>query len=116
MLRASDREWLVRLAAERNLALISDEVFAEYPLCPRSDSAALLNEHRALTFTLGGLSKSAGLPQMKLAWTVASGPEPLVADALSRLELIADTYLSVSTPVQVAAAELIDMGRARRTV
>ena len=55
-------------------------------------------------FTLGGLSKSIGLPQMKLGWIVASGPADRIDDAKARLEIIADTYLSVSTPVQVAAA------------
>jgi aspartate/methionine/tyrosine aminotransferase len=110
MVRTGDREWLVRFAAEHRLALIADEVFAPYLLTGRPDTTSFVNEGRALTFTLGGLSKSAGLPQMKLAWTVVSGPAPLVADALSRLEIIADTYLSVSTPVQLAAAALIEYG------
>lgn len=111
MVRNADREWLVEFAVAHQLALISDEVFVDYPLTPRPDTTSFLGEDRALTFTLGGLSKSAGLPQMKLAWTVVSGPEPLVIDALSRLEVIADTYLSVSTPVQLAAPALIDHGR-----
>jgi alanine-synthesizing transaminase len=64
----------------------------------------------ALTFSLGGLSKSAGLPQVKLAWIAAGGPERLVSAAMARLELIADTYLSVSTPVQLAAARLMNAG------
>jgi aspartate/methionine/tyrosine aminotransferase len=67
-----------------------------------------------LSFALGGLSKSAGLPQVKLGWIAAAGPAPLVAAALDRLELICDTYLSVSTPVQVGAAALIDRGAAVR--
>jgi alanine-synthesizing transaminase len=58
-------------------------------------------------FSLGGLSKSAGLPQIKLGWVAAAGRDDLVRDALSRLELICDTYLSVSTPVQAAASELM---------
>ncbi len=74
----------------------------------RRPSAALTLP--ALTFCLGGLSKSAGLPQMKLGWIAVSGPDAPVAEALSRLELIMDTYLSVSTPVQLAAASLIDAG------
>jgi aspartate/methionine/tyrosine aminotransferase len=114
MLRVDDREWLVSLAKERGLALISDEVFADYPLGVRSDTTSLLCESRALTFTLGGLSKSAGLPQMKLAWIVVSGPDRSVASALERLELVADSYLSVSTPVQLAAPALIHIGRAVR--
>jgi alanine-synthesizing transaminase len=61
-----------------------------------------------LAFTLGGLSKSCGLPQLKLAWTAVTGPEPLRAEALARLEVVADTYLSVGTPVQVAAPRLLE--------
>jgi hypothetical protein len=64
----------------------------------------------SLTFRLGGLSKSAGLPQVKLGWIAVSGPEELVDRALERLDLICDTYLSVSTPVQVAAPELMARG------
>lgn len=111
VLRASDREWLVALAASRGLALIADEVFAAYPLAPRPERASLCGEARALTFALGGLSKSAGLPQMKLGWIVVSGPAAIRAEALARLEIIADTYLSVSTPVQHAAAALMAAGR-----
>ena len=61
-------------------------------------------------FSLGGLSKSIGLPQAKLAWIAAGGPPALVAEALARLEFAADAYLSVSTPVQEAAAELLRDG------
>ena len=64
-----------------------------------------------MTFSLGGLSKSAGLPHLKLAWIVVSGPDHQVAAALERLEVIGDAYLSVSTPVQVAAGRLIECGR-----
>lgn len=114
-LRAGDREWLQVLAAERQLALISDEVFAEYPLRPAADGVSLQGDSRALTFVLGGLSKSAALPQMKLAWTTAGGPSALVEESLSRLEIIADTYLSVSTPVQVALPALLDAAAGVRT-
>ncbi len=107
-LRAGDRDWLQMFAAERQLALISDEVFAEYPLRPSADAVSLLGESPALTFVLGGLSKSAALPQMKLAWTAAGGPASLVEESLSRLEIIADTYLSISTPVQLALPALLD--------
>lgn len=110
MLRRGDREWLVAFAREHNLALISDEVFSGYPMEPRADACSLLGEDRVLTFTLGGLSKSAGLPQVKLGWIVLSGPTGEVDEALQRLELICDTYLSVSTPVQVAASRLIEGG------
>ncbi len=110
MLRGSDREWLVAFAREHGLAIISDEVFSDYPIDPRPDAVSLLGESRVLTFTLGGLSKSAALPQLKLGWIVVSGPDRTVADALERLEIICDTYLSVSTPVQVAASQLIAGG------
>jgi alanine-synthesizing transaminase len=113
-LRRADREWLVELAAARGLALVSDEVFADYPLRPRADASSLLAESRALTFTLGGLSKSAGLPQVKLGWIVISGPPDRAQAALERLALIGDAYLSVSTPVQRAAPALIASGAAIR--
>jgi alanine-synthesizing transaminase len=111
MLRSDDREWLVEFAVAGSYAIISDEVFADYPIKPRSDAASMLGESRVLTFTLGGLSKSAGLPQLKLGWIVVSGPDDVVAEAMERLELICDTYLSVSTPAQVAAAKLIATGK-----
>ena len=96
-------------------ALILDEVFADYPIAPglrisNSGSTAA----RPLTFRLGGLSKSAGLPQVKLGWIAVDGPEHLIRDALEGLELICDSYLSVSTPVQVAADALIAAGAAVR--
>ena len=115
MLGADDRDWLVGLAASRGLAIVGDEVFAPYPLSRRRDAVSLLGEDRALVFTLGGLSKSAGMPQMKLAWTIAGGPADLVREALARLEIIADTYLSVSTPVQLALPRLLTAGAQLRT-
>jgi hypothetical protein len=111
MLRRDDRAWIAGLAAERDLAIIADEVFSDYPLSPGPDACSMSGDARALTFTLGGLSKSAGLPQVKLGWMRVDGPFALVRDALARLEVIADTYLSVSTPVQVAAPQLIETGR-----
>ncbi len=87
------------------LPIISDEVFRDYPLDPSPDSVRTLQGvDDALVFTLNGLSKTVGLPQMKLAWMVASGP---AEEALERLELIADTYLSVGSPVQLALPELL---------
>lgn len=111
MLRADDRDWLIEFAARQNVALIADEVFADYPLAPRPDAVSLAGQTGALTFVLGGLSKSCGLPQMKLAWLGVSGPEPTMSDAIVRLDIIADTYLSVSTPVQLAAPKLLSLGR-----
>ena len=115
MLRAGDREWLVGFARDAGFALIVDEVFADYTFDRPADVTSLAGEDRVLTFALGGLSKSAGLPQMKLAWIGASGPADEVEHALTRLELIADTYLSVSTPVQLAAGALMTAGSAIRT-
>jgi aspartate/methionine/tyrosine aminotransferase len=113
MLRERDRAWLVDLCEARGLALISDEVFADYPLAPRPDACSVIaaGDTRALSFSLGGLSKSAGLPQVKLGWMIVHGPGDQVAESLERLDLICDTALSVSTPVQVAAARLIEAGR-----
>jgi len=114
MLRASDREWLADLCASKELAIISDEVFADYRMAPRSDAVSLTGETRALTCSLGGLSKSAGLPQIKVGWIAVSGPEHLVDTALARLELICDTYLSVSTPAQLALSDLMTAGESIR--
>jgi aspartate/methionine/tyrosine aminotransferase len=105
---------LARLCASRGLALVGDEVFADYPIDPRPDRARVLDQQEALGFSLGGLSKSAGLPQMKLGWIAAGGPAPLVEAALARLEIVCDTFLSVSTPVQRAAGALIEAGRGVR--
>lgn len=105
---------IASLARDRELALISDEVFADYSMSGAPLSSALRQE-TALTFALGGLSKSVGLPQVKLGWIAVGGPAPLVSEALERLETICDAYLSVSTPVQVAAADLLTSGTSVRT-
>ena len=111
----SGHEWdmLASRCAERNAALIVDEVFADFALDPVASSFSWKSTD-CLTFRLGGLSKSAGLPQVKLGWILVDGPDALVEDALARLEIICDTYLSVSTPVQVAAPALIERGAAVR--
>lgn len=107
---------LARLCASRQLALIGDEVFADYLLDARADAARVLDQAEALTFSLGGLSKSAGMPQMKLGWIVAGGPATLVEAALARLEIVCDAFLSVSTPVQQAAGDLLAAGRQIRAL
>lgn len=107
VLTDSDAGQLILRCASRGAALIVDEVFAEYPLDGGLDEPRALASGEALVFRLGGLSKTAGLPQVKLGWIAVSGPEALVAEAMDRLELVCDTYLSVSTPVQLAAAELL---------
>jgi alanine-synthesizing transaminase len=109
-----DRAEMAAIAAlcrEHDAAVISDEVFADYDLAsPDAPSGLLLERTDLVGFTLGGLSKSIGLPQAKLAWIVMSGPADSVAGARARLELASDTYLSVSTPIQLAAAELLERG------
>ena len=114
-LKRDERDAIEALCAGHGAALVSDEVFSDYTL--RGDprrAASLARDGPALAFALGGLSKSCGLPQLKLAWTAVTGPEPLRRDALARLEVVADTYLSVSTPVQVAAPRLLGRGQELR--
>jgi aspartate/methionine/tyrosine aminotransferase len=111
-------EWqmVAERCAARDAALIVDEVFADYALGGDVEGAtAASSPSEALTFRLGGLSKSAGLPQVKLGWIAVDGPAATVSAALHRLELICDTYLSVSTPVQVAAPVLIEQGAVVRS-
>jgi alanine-synthesizing transaminase len=97
---------LEALAVRHGLAILSDEVFRDYALTEDAERVSTLaGDHRALTFSMSGLSKIAGLPQMKAGWIVTSGPGSHAA--LEALELIADTYLSVSTPVQIALPRLL---------
>jgi alanine-synthesizing transaminase len=104
-----DADELIQRCADRHAALMLDEVFCDYPLAdaPLPEPAALQRDD-CLLFRLGGLSKTAGLPQVKLGWIALAGPDRLVAEATDRMELIFDTYLSVSTPVQVAAPALLE--------
>jgi alanine-synthesizing transaminase len=123
---ATEREQLEAVCVRHGLALIVDEVFLDYPL---RDSGAVRSfacgEHPALTFVLSGLSKLVGLPQMKAAWIATLGPQPAKTEALGRLEIVADTFLSMNAPVQLAMpswlngrrsiqAEILD--RARRNL
>ncbi len=101
---AGERERLEAICVHHGIALIVDEVFLDFPLrklmpSPRSFACGA---HPALTFVLSGLSKIAGLPQMKAAWIAALGPEPERTEALARLEIVADTFLSMNAPVQLA--------------
>ncbi len=115
LVHPDDAAALAELAAGRGWAVIADEVFLDYPLAGGPGAGrTFAGSERALTFTLGGLSKSVGLPQLKLAWIVASGPGELVARALERIEFIGDTFLSVSTPVQLALPALLREGAAVR--
>ncbi len=105
---AAELAALSAMCAERGAALIVDEVFADYSLGP--EPAVGERAAECLTFRLGGLSKSAGLPQLKLGWIQVDGPTPIADEAMQRLEVICDAYLSVSTPVQIAAPALIAAG------
>jgi aspartate/methionine/tyrosine aminotransferase len=113
-LHRDDLALLCEIAIDHNLALIGDEVFADYTLDAAAAPAHVLGSSGVLAFSLGGLSKSAGLPQLKLGWIGFGGPADRVDAALAAYEIVADTYLSVSTPVQAAAAELIESGAAIR--
>jgi aspartate/methionine/tyrosine aminotransferase len=108
----SELDSIVTLCRQHDAAIISDEVFADYELTPGASANAGLLTRRAdvLGFTLGGLSKSIGLPQAKLGWIAISGDDDRVREARARLELACDTYLSVSTPLQAALPELLDRG------
>jgi alanine-synthesizing transaminase len=110
VLTSGDADELVSRCADRDAALIVDEVFCDYPLGAAFRDPAALSSSRCLVFRLGGLSKTIGLPQVKLGWLAVQGPDAAVAEALDRLELICDTYLSVSTPVQIAAPGLLSNG------
>jgi aspartate/methionine/tyrosine aminotransferase len=103
---ASETEALNAFCRDYSLALIVDEVFLDYAHdgAPRSSFASNTD---SLTFTLSGVSKISALPQMKLAWVASSGPNGMVTEAGARLEIIADTYLSMNAPVQLAAAALL---------
>jgi aspartate/methionine/tyrosine aminotransferase len=107
-----DASRLATLCRDRDWALVADEVFLPYPLEPAPGAERSFVETRScLTFCLGGLSKSVGLPQLKLAWIAVSGPGPEVDEALERLDWVSDAYLSVSSPVALAAAGLIERGQ-----
>jgi alanine-synthesizing transaminase len=107
---------LATACAARGVALVADEVFVDYELAPlpSCQRGRVTARRDGLTFSLGGLSKSIGLPQVKLGWIAASGSGALVRSALARLEVMCDTYLSVSTPVQIAARALLDRGASVR--
>lgn len=98
----AERQELERLCAGHGLALIVDEVFLDYSLSGQEARSFAVDAHPALTFVLSGISKIAALPQMKAAWIAATGPEQALASALSRLEVLADTFLSMNAPVQCA--------------
>lgn len=111
-IKQKELQQLNALCAEHNLALISDEVFSDYGEGDNTQRvASLVGNREALTFVLSGLSKISALPQVKLGWIHVSGPQALRAEAQERLDFIADTYLSVGTPVQHAAERLLALRR-----
>ena len=99
---------LNQLCAAREMALIADEVFLDFVL-NGGKPVSFAGNRGALTFAMSGLSKICGLPQMKMAWLIASGPEELKQRALEKLEIIADTYLSPNAPVQLATPTLLEL-------
>ncbi len=105
-LKTDEARQLDEFAARRGISILVDEVFSDYAFCEDA-SRALLSPAEAPTFSMSGLSKIAGLPQMKLGWIAADGPQH--EESLERLEWIADTYLSVSTPVQLALTKLLEL-------
>jgi aspartate/methionine/tyrosine aminotransferase len=110
-LKKRELEQLSALCEARNLALVADEVFVDYALDAPADRVTdVALQTDALAFSLGGLSKSVGLPQLKLGWMIVGGARASRVGALAALELVADSYLSVATPVQVAAADLLARG------
>jgi len=104
LLSAEERGFLEQECAGRGWALVGDEVFADAALGP---AASVAGARECLAFHLGGLSKTCGLPQLKVAWIAAAGPRPLVQQALARLEVVADTLLSVPGPSQLALPALL---------
>jgi alanine-synthesizing transaminase len=113
--KAAEIELLNSICGKRGLALIVDEVFLDYKIdhggTPASGCPSFAHNQDILTFTLSGLSKISALPQMKVAWIVTSGPPDQVSEAMERLEVIADTYLSMNAPVQCAVPTLLGQRR-----
>lgn len=100
---------LEALALRHGLSILADEVFGDYafPGLPDDRLPSFVGPRRSLTFVLSGLSKVVALPQLKLGWIVVLGPDDVAMEARHRLEVIADTYLSVGTPVQLALPEIL---------
>jgi aspartate/methionine/tyrosine aminotransferase len=112
ILSPAERASVESICAERGITIISDEVFGDFPWPPRAEALPSWSDSRRVpTFVLGGISKLCGLPQMKLSWIAVCGPEGALREALEGLEWIADLFLSVGTPVQIALPKLLE-GRA----
>ncbi len=114
-LKRDEHEHLVEIARRRRIALIADEVFIDYPFGnDERRYGTTAADPDALTFTLNGISKTIGLPQMKLGWIAVGGESDRAAHAVERLEVICDTFLSVGSPVQVALPRLMIAGNGIR--
>ena len=108
---AAERDQLRLFCEQHALALIVDEVFLDYPLDPSAPIPTFASEPTpVLTFVLSGLSKVAALPQMKIGWMAVLGPTVDRSEALARLEIQADTFLSVNTPAQLCVPEWLRQG------
>ncbi len=103
--RHEETAQLNQICSANQMAIIADEVFLDFSLGAAQKS--FVANAGALTFTMSGVSKISGLPQMKFAWLAVSGPEDIKREALARLEMIADTYLSLNAPIQLAAPVLL---------
>lgn len=101
-IKKDEQDMLNALCQQKNIPIICDEVFWDFAFDKSKHRTSFAGNKHVLTFTLGGLSKTLALPQMKLSWIILSGPPGAAALARERLEMIADTYLSVNTPVQNA--------------
>jgi alanine-synthesizing transaminase len=104
--KPDDIQRLNQICLASELALIVDEVFLDFSL-GNDIAPSFASNNRGLTFTLSGLSKISGLPQMKVAWLTTDGPETLKQQVVARLEMIADTYLSMNIPMQLALPVLL---------
>ncbi|HUE85502.1 MAG TPA: pyridoxal phosphate-dependent aminotransferase [Vicinamibacterales bacterium] len=109
-LQARDLQALDELCAARDLLLIGDEVFADYPLSESPHATSVMHATESMVCSLGGLSKTVGLPQIKLGWIGFGGPSSKLDELMPAYELIADTFLSVSTPAQIALPHLLSQG------
>jgi aspartate/methionine/tyrosine aminotransferase len=105
--KAEELTQLNAICSTRGLALVADEVFLDFNLGNETPGSLAAND-AALTFTMSGISKICGLPQMKASWLIASGPQELKTEALARLEVIADTYLSMNAPIQAALPSFLE--------
>ncbi len=109
-LKQDEYRAIKEMCAQHSIPIITDEVFLEFPLHGGNSRISTAGEQDILSFTLNGISKMAGLPQLKLGWIVVGGPPADRTEAAGRLEIVSDTFLSVNTPVQIALPEIMEAG------